>query len=142
MADVFSKIKSGVNRGITTISVKSSSALEKSKIKTHIETLNREIERERNVSGEEAYKLWSEGTTDFSSVFAHFETMKAKYDEIDALNAELAAIDERDNQILGNNAPVVEAPVSNTPKVFCTQCGAQCEANVKFCTKCGNKIAE
>lgn len=141
MADVFEKLKSSVNRGITTISVKGSSVLEKTKIKTHIETLNREIDRERNIAGGKAYDLWVENATDFSSVFEHFETMKAKYDEINALNEELTLIDEKENQILGNNNERVET-VNTVQKIFCTQCGAQSDANVKFCTKCGNKMAE
>lgn len=141
MADVFEKIKSSVNRGITTISVKGSSVLEKTKIKTHIETLNREIERERVIAGSKAYDLWLENATDFSPVFAHFETMKAKYDEIDALNQELILIDEKENQILGNNNEP-EIPVNNVQKIFCTQCGTQYDVGIKFCTKCGNKMVE
>lgn len=139
MADVFQKFKSTVNRGITTISVKTSSSLEKTKIKTHIDTLNREIERELLAVGEAAYDIWSNGGTDFSSLSSSFETVKGKQNEIADLNKEIEAIDERDNQILGSSS-APEAP--EAPRIICSGCGTQYDAPVKFCRKCGNKMAE
>lgn len=138
--DAFQKFKSSVNRGIATISVKTSSTLEKSKIKTHIESLNREIEKDLTLIGDAAYKIWSSGETDFSGLFARFEIIKNKYKEVEDLTVQLSAIDERDNQILGNN--VVEEAEESIPKYICTKCGTQYEAPVKFCRKCGNKMEE
>lgn len=133
--DAFEKIKSSVNRGITTISVKTSSSLEKSKIKTHIDTLKRDIEKEISLIGDSAYKLWCEGVTDYSSLFPNMEKVKEKYAEIEKLNAQLSSIDERDSKILGTDRD--EAPVS---KYICTNCGAQYDNPVNFCRKCGSKI--
>lgn len=141
MADAFQKFKSSVNRGIATISVKSSSALEKSKIKTHIESLNRDLEKELMLIGDVAYKLWSDGNSDFSSLNTRFETVKGKLAEIESLKAELESIDERDNQILGNNNTQPEV-LNEAAKYFCTQCGAQYETLPKFCRKCGNKMSD
>lgn len=112
--DAFQKFKSSVNRGITTISVKTSSTLEKSKIKTHIESLNRDIEKDLTSIGDAAYKIWSSGGTDFSGLFARFEIIKNKYKEVEDLVIQLSSIDERDNQILGNN--IVEEVEESTPK--------------------------
>ena len=140
MADAFQSLKSALNRGITTINVKTSSSLEKSKIKTHIESLTRDIEREISAVGEAAYKLWSDGPQDFSPLESYFETIRSKYDEIARLNEQLNAIDDRDNQILGNTTQEVREVVA--PKFVCTNCGAQYENPVKFCRKCGNKMAE
>lgn len=39
--DAFEKFKKSVNRGITTISIKTSSSLEKSKIKLHMDSLEK-----------------------------------------------------------------------------------------------------
>ncbi len=138
--DAFQKLKSTVNRGITTISVKTSSSLEKSKIKTHIESLGKEIESRLLNVGTSAYKLWEKDTKDYSSLNNQFVFIKQKYDEIEALKCELAAIDERDNQILGNN--IDEIPTDGTQQIICTQCGTQYETAVKFCRKCGNKMTD
>ena len=65
--DAFEKFKSSVNRGITTISVKTSSTLEKTKIKTHIETLERDINKLFHNLGEAAYEKWVKENLDYSS---------------------------------------------------------------------------
>lgn len=117
--DAFQKIKSSFNRGITTISVKTSSSLEKTKIKTHIESITRDIQKNISLAGESAYNIWSEGSEDFSSLYVKFEEIKNKYIEIEELKEQLVYIDQRDNEILGNTAketPVAEqAPVAETP---------------------------
>ena len=45
MADAFEKFKSSINRGITTISMKTASSLEKTKLKTHMDSLKNENQR-------------------------------------------------------------------------------------------------
>ena len=137
-ADAFEKLKCSFNRGITTISVKTSSSLEKSKIKTHIESLTRDIERDIQQIGETAYKIWSDEEKDFTVLNERCAAVKSKKDEIEKLTKELESIDERDNQILGTT----ERPEEAAPKFICTNCGAQYETPVKFCRKCGNKMAE
>lgn len=138
--DAFQKFKSTVNRGITTISVKTSSTLEKSKIKTHIESLNRDIEKDLTAVGDAAYKIWLSGNMDFSELVAKFEIIKDKCKEVEDLGVELSSIDERDNQILGNSA--AEEPEETPKKFICTNCGTQYDAPVKFCRKCGKKQDE
>ena len=141
MADAFQNIKSAWNRGVTTISVKTSSSLEKSKLKTHIDTLNREVEKETFAVGEATYKLWISGSQDYSSLGTYLLSIKNKLDEIEQLNVQLASIDDRDNQILGNN-PAPEVKEEALPKYICTNCGTQYDSPFKFCRKCGNKMAE
>jgi vacuolar-type H+-ATPase subunit I/STV1 len=134
--DAFEKFKSSVNRGITTISVKTSSALEKTQIKTHIESLSKEVDRIFANIGENAYKIWESEERDYSQLNALCEQVKSKKAEIEELKEKLDSIDDRDNQILGTSAE--ETKVS--PKYICTQCGAQYESPVNFCRKCGNAM--
>ena len=139
MSDAFDKFKSSVNRGIATISVKTSSTLEKSKIKTHIESIHREIEREFSCAGQAAYQIWESGQTDFAALQDMFAAIKRQYQEIADLNAQLASIDDKNQQILGGGSP--QAPAEPpTPRYVCTNCGAQYDVPVNFCRKCGNKI--
>ncbi len=55
-------------------------------------------------------------------------------------------IDERDNQILGNQVPeeVVAPPPAAEPVagIVCPNFGSNYTTPVKFCRKCGNKLAE
>lgn len=158
--NTFQKFKSSVNRGITTISVKTSSSLEKSKIKTHIDTINREIQRKISIVGEDAYNIWLGNNEDFSSLYETFEEIKNKYNEIEELKEQLVYIDQRDNEILGTavkeNAPKTEVIAAEEPeaaaeenvkveeqkeeqpkKRFCRNCGTPYEGQVKFCRNCG-----
>ncbi len=138
--DTFQKFKSSVNRGITTISVKTSSTLEKTKIKTHIESLKREIEKDFLLAGEKAYKVWKDNTNDYLILKEQFESIENKYREIEELNTQFSLIDERDSQILGNST--TGQPEESVPNYICQNCGAQYDTPAKFCRKCGNKMAE
>lgn len=139
--DTFQKFKSSFNRGVTAISVKTSSSLEKVKIKTHIESINNEIQRSMTHIGQTAYDIWASGSQDFSSLQEQFVFVQQKKEEIQKLQEEYDAIDERDNQILGTNAaeetqaaePKQEGPV-------CPNCGAVCAPTAKFCRKCGHNL--
>ncbi len=138
MADAFDKFKSSLNRGITTINVKASSFSEKTKIKTHIDTLNADIQKLYTEIGQTAFNKWQNSDPDNSVLLSLFEQIQAKQDNIVQLNNEMAAIDERDNQILGAKA---EKPAT-APAIVCPSCGAGYDAPVKFCRSCGFKMPE
>lgn len=136
MADTLQKLKNSVNKGITTISVKTSSTLEKSKIKMHIESLEKELQKVLISIGEEAYEIWSNGSADFEALTEKFEDVTQRRNEIQKLAVELDSIDDRDNEILGKSKEV--APVEPVEsKLICPNCGSQYDAPVNFCRKCG-----
>lgn len=144
--DKFQKFKSSFNRGVTTISIKTSSSLEKVKIKTHIESINLEIERLIATAGETAYTLWENNESDFSSLYEHFTLIKQKKEEIAQLEKEYDSIDERGNQILGtpssDKTPVTSAGSEQVTGITCPNCGSNYAKPVKFCRKCGHKLSE
>lgn len=115
MAGGFDKFVNSVNRGITTINVKTSSSLEKSKIKTHIDTLNADIAKLYSLTGEMMYYKWKNGRDDLSDVYDKFEVIKQKFEEIEKLNKEIVEIDEKNNDILvGEN--VLQAGTQAAPQ--------------------------
>lgn len=138
MADAFDKFKSSLNRGITTINVKASSFSEKTKIKTHIDTLNSEIQKLYSEIGQAAFTKWQNHDEDNTALVNLYEQIQAKQDTIVELNNQLSAIDARDNQILGTKT---EKPAS-APAIVCPSCGAGYDAPVKFCRSCGFKMPE
>ncbi len=135
--NAFDKFKSSINRGITTISVKTSSSLEKSKLKTHIDSLKNEILKQYFEIGELAYNMWLNHETDNSALLRMFEDVKAKQATITELDAQLNSIDERDDQILGTKT---EKPVA--AGFTCPSCGAGYDTPVRFCRSCGFKMGE
>lgn len=137
MAEVFQKFKSSVNRGITTISVKTSSSLEKSKIKMHIESLQSDIKKLYSTVGEKFYENWASEASTMDQLPDLLESIKQKKQEIIGLTAQLNTIDDRDNQILGT--PKAETAPEN-PKFICFNCGAQYDSPINFCRSCGQKL--
>ena len=168
--DGFSKIKSSLTRGVTAISMKTSSTLEKAKLRTHIDTLQSEILRLYANLGEQTYTLWQSRAEDLSPMEDLCRMILAKQQEIAQLEAECAAIDERDNQVLGgyqqpqkwnqpyqpvpnsmqqpwNQQPMgepvgepVAPPVQDGP--VCPSCGTACAPGARFCRGCGVKLTE
>ena len=138
MADAFDKFKSSLNRGITTINVKANSFSEKTKIKTHIDTLKGEIQKLYLEIGETSYNKWINSDPDCTALEQMFEQVKIKQQTIAERTAELEAIDERDNQILGT----ASKPAATAHSVICPKCGAGYDSPVKFCRSCGFKIGE
>lgn len=138
--DAFQKFGDSMSRAITKISVKTSSSLEKSKIKMHIESLTEDVQKMLLDVGEEVYSLWLNGETSNQSLAESLEAVKQKNVEIEQLSAELASIDDRDNEILGTKAEAeqpLEAAVPRKP--CCPNCGSEHEPTAKFCRKCGQK---
>ena len=135
--DALSKFKSSINRGITTINVKTSSSLEKTKIRTHIESLRAESEKLIHSVGERAYAAWESQSSD-EGLTELYGLVKQKKEEIERLSAELASIDERDKQILGTMKQEVVPGADG--KITCPECGSQYDEPAKFCRKCGHKL--
>lgn len=139
--DAFSKLGGSMGRAITKISVKTSSSLEKSKIKMHIESLTKDVQKLLADVGEEVYSLWLQGDASNQSLAEKLEAVKQKKEEIEQLTVELDSIDERDSQILGIKTEIEATTESAVlSKNCCTNCGAECDSVAKFCRKCGNKL--
>ena len=139
--DVFKKIGDSMGRAVTKISVKTSSSLEKSKIKMHIDSLSKDVQKMLTEIGEGVYSLWLNGEGVNQDLLEKMKVVKQKKDEIEKLIAELNSIDDRDNEILGTTiantqSDVIEA--SNNP--CCSNCGTEHDPVAKFCRKCGNKL--
>ena len=138
--DVFQKMGDSVNRTITKISVKTSSSLEKSKIKMHIDSLTKELQKMLQNVGEHVYNLWLNGEASDQQLEAKLNVIRQRKDEIAQLSAQLAAIDDRDDEILGNKSVFQPQTPAAPQKPHCPNCGSESEASAKFCRKCGHKL--
>ena len=139
--DTFQKIGDSMSRAITKISVTTSSSLEKSKIKMHIESLTKDVQKMLTDIGEEVYALWLNGESSHQSLTEKLEAVKQKKNEIEQLSIELASIDDRDNEILGTKAEAEQKTEVVIPqKPCCPNCGSEHDPVAKFCRKCGHKL--
>lgn len=142
--DAFQKFKSTFNRGVTTISVKTSSSLEKAKIKTHIESIEKEMEHLMLEIGKKAYEIWEEDQGDFSLLEEQCLIVKQKKEEIIHLKEEFNFIDERDGQIFGTSTTedIKEIIPEADDTIICPNCGLKYIQSVRFCKKCGQRLKD
>lgn len=136
MADPLQKIKSSFNKGITTITVKTSSTIEKTKLSTHIYKLKEDILSLYTRYGQDSYKKYKNvGNVTDESLKEIFKNIEEKENTIRSLLNEIKKIDEQNNEILGNSQNTM-----NQSKFYCSNCGASYSTKVNFCRKCGKKI--
>lgn len=139
--DAFQKLGDSMSRAITKLSVKTSSSLEKSKIKMHIESLTKDLQNMLTDIGEDVYSLWISGEVSNQSLAEKLSAVKQKKEEIEQLSIELASIDARDNEILGTKPDSEQATdVQFSGNSCCPNCGAKCDPTAKFCRKCGHNL--
>lgn len=149
MADGF---KSTLNKGVTALNVKTTALLETAKLKTHIGTLNGEINRLTVDLGKTVYQGWlmQEPSPDAEPLC---ESIREKQREIEELQQKIKDVEQESKRIFGSQAaeappptpmppPVAPVPLPPaTPAVYsCPGCGARYGAPVNFCTKCGAKM--
>lgn len=134
--DSLQKLKSSLNRGVAKVGVMASSSLEKSKLKTQIETTQTDIQRLLLESGEAAYQIWLTGSEDYSPLHSTLALIQQKRADVERLNREILALDEQNQQIFGGTESVPP------PQQTCPNCGARYSVPVKFCRSCGTKLIE
>ena len=139
--DTFQKFGDSMSRAITKLSVKTSSSLEKAKIKMHIESLTKDVQKMFQGVGEDVYSLWLQDAALNQEVLEKLDAVKQKKAEIEQLTIELNSIDARDDEILGTKSEAEQKTEVVAPqKPCCPNCGAECDVTAKFCRKCGTKL--
>lgn len=125
--------KESITKGITTINMKTSNFMEESKYKTHITSLENEINTLELNLGKSIFEKWKSGADYKEGIEDTLNTIQSKYDAIDEQKRNIEKLHEEEKQILGNQ--------KNQPTgTFCTKCGAPNDPNYKFCCKCGNPL--
>lgn len=130
-------IKNSLSKGLTTLNLKTSNFMEENKLKTHISTLESEIEKLKFSLGESIYKNWKEDTFSIQTMEPALNSIKEKYAMIETIKVQIEELETKEKQILGS-----EEAAKNTAArgMFCPNCGAPCKVGYKFCEKCGGKL--
>lgn len=125
MEDFIGKLKRTINKGISTVSEKSSYILETARIRGQIARLEDERNELLQILGSNVYHTYKDGALDEQFI-------AEKCDEISALELE----------IMKKTAELQEltAQQQTTPVVECT-CGAKLQPGVNFCPNCGHRVA-
>lgn len=142
---MFEKIKSGLNKSVTTVNVTSSVYLETSKRKVMIENDESAIRELTEKLGKTVFEQWENGIFDQELIGEIAAEMQFKKQEIQRLRDEILNLENEKQMILGakeaaasENASAVSASRSG----FCQKCGTEYKAGDVFCGSCGNRIGE
>lgn len=130
-------MKSTISKGITTVTVKTSSSVEKAKLNTQISSVSKDMERLKQEVGNKLYVLWETDSFDISKVEEELNSIKEKKEKIHKLQDQLEELDAQANSILGTNG---EKTSQGLVACVCSNCGNQYEQRINFCVKCGTKM--
>lgn len=130
MADFFDKIKQGVGKGITTVSVKSKEVFETTKLKGQIGTLQGQKREALEELGNIVYNLFLKGGFDEERI------NKGKCEAIAGLDRQIKEKEEELRQIHLK----AEEALGRPKAISICDCGAGIYEGSKFCGKCGKKV--
>jgi NADH pyrophosphatase NudC (nudix superfamily) len=128
MAALFDKLKQGVNRGVTTVSVKSKEMLEGTKVKSQISDIQDKKKAALEELGNIAYTMFLKGEFNEERLRAKCAAIKGLDTQIGEKEDELREIHSRAELALGKPKPIA----------VCA-CGTEIHGGAKFCGTCGRE---
>jgi len=132
MADIFDKLKSGLNKGVASVSTGSKTLIEKAKINSRIKTLEDEKKQLEELLGARVYNLFTEMEGDIprNELVGFCEEITKRIELINEQKQRLKELDEEMNQVIGNTriGPAV------------CKCGHVNPEGAKFCARCGSQL--
>ena len=129
MADFFDKVKQGVGKGITTVSVKSKEMLEVSKLNSQIADVQKQKQDALEELGNIVHTMLSKGALDEERLRAKSATISALDEQITQKEADLVETHTKAQEALGRPRPIAVC-----------DCGAEIHEGAIFCGKCGKKL--
>lgn len=129
MVDFLDKLKQGVGKGVSTVSVKSKEVIETSKLKSQIADVQRLKKQALEELGNIVYTMHLKGSFDEERLRAKSAAIAALVDQIRAKEQRLVEVHAKAQEALGKPKSVA----------ICT-CGAEIYEGTKFCGKCGIKV--
>jgi ribosomal protein L40E len=136
MADLFGKIKKGIDKGISVASQKSGELVETGKLQSQIISLKNEKKTSINELGKLTYEM-------LKSDSFELEILEEKYKEISEIEMDIDKKEEAKKNVDAKEegeAVVVDAEA--VEMAACPSCGAENPVDAMFCGKCGTKLGE
>lgn len=132
-------LKDTLNRSVATVSAKSETLVESSRVKSAISAAQKKMEAGQLTLGVKLYQSWKTGETNIDLFAEDLERIKEVEEEINGLNARLEQIKAEEEARILNNIPVSSSGA--TGAIFCTNCGRPLPAGSRFCDECGTPVA-
>ena len=134
MADFFDKLKQGVNKGLTTASVRSKELLDANRVKSEISEFEQQKQKALGELGASVCSMLDSGGIDDEALKTARAAIARIEDQINEKQQEVARIHANAEQALAGGPP---AGISQGSTCVC---GATIPAGAVFCGSCGRKI--
>jgi NADH pyrophosphatase NudC (nudix superfamily) len=129
MTDFMDKVRQGINKGVTTVGVKSKEVLETSKLKGQISIYERNKKDALEELGNIVYVMFQKNDFDTERIKNKCEYITRFDSQIEDTLEEIKNVHIKSQEALGK------------PRVIKTcDCGGEIHEGVRFCTKCGKKV--
>jgi NADH pyrophosphatase NudC (nudix superfamily) len=129
MAEIFDKVKQGIGKGVTTVSVKSKEMIETTRLKGEIDALQQRKKGSLEELGNIIYTMFLHGSFEE-------QRLREKCEAIGDLDNLIKDKQEELHQVILKTQEILGKPVI----VGKCECGAEISASAKFCGRCGKKL--
>lgn len=142
---MFDSLKDTLNKGVATVSVKSETLVESTRIKSAVSSAQKRMSGAVSELGAKFYSSWKAGEASVEAFEEELAGIRAIEKEIEELNARLEQLKVEEEEKL-QEAVQKPAPVPHTPpaapagSLFCTSCGKALPADSRFCDSCGAPV--
>ena len=140
---MFEKLKKNIDKGIVSVSVKSSSYLETEKLKAKIDNIKSDSASQLQAMGDQIYQTWKEsGTVDQAYIAEVCGKVQENENEIAFYEAKIEEVESEKNKILNNAANSKPEGTQNVEGGLVCSCGYVNDPSAKFCKVCGQKLEQ
>lgn len=135
MAEFLDKLKKGIDKGVTAVTVKSKEMLETTQLRSQLRDLQEQKRETVQELGNIVYTLFTQGTLDQEQVRVHEKctAVGALDRKIREKEGEIRLVQLQAQQALGKSA---------TPPVTQCECGADLYEGTRFCGGCGKPVED
>jgi NADH pyrophosphatase NudC (nudix superfamily) len=135
MAEFLDKLKKGIDKSVTTVTVKSKEMLETTQLRSQLRDLQEQKREKVEELGNIVYTLFTQGTLDEGQARIHEKctALVALDQKVREKEEEIRQVQFRAQQALGKSA--------TTPVGQC-ECGADLYEGTKFCGGCGKPVED
>lgn len=135
---MFGKIKESIDKGIVSVSVKSSTYLEIEKLKTKVRNTAGKMDIAASEMGAAVYSQWKDGSVNMEYIGTVCTHIKELEEEIAGYQAQIGQLEQEKAQILGGDGTVAGA-AGRGNGITCV-CGCVNEQEARFCINCGKPL--
>lgn len=134
-------LKEVLDRGIASVTVKSSTFLETSKYQNQINIAQQTISKLKSELAENLYLGWKEGRTLDAMITESCNSILEQEQQIEQFKQKIESLKAESQQVLGHQPePAQQASAPAQDVCFCASCGAKNKSAAKFCYKCGSRM--